>query len=121
MTVSLNATGLGPGAAVSQIQGGILGQFLHTSPSVFNSALPSGQMTLWSSYIANQTGNPNYLSTDMLMSSLSSWSCFTYAINLTNVCDPSTSVYKRGYGCVIRGTTISGTTHTTDQSLQSAL
>ena len=108
MTVSLNATGFGPGVPSTQTNGQMLGQFLHTSPSVFNSALPSGQMTLWSTYIANQTGNPNYLSTDMLMSSLSSWSCFTYAINLATVCDPSTSVYKRGYGCVIRGTTTPG-------------
>ena len=109
VTVSLNATGFGPGATASQTQGSTLGQFLHTSPSAFNSALPSGQITLWSNYLAYQTSIPNYLSTDLLTSSLSSWSCFTYAINLATVCDPSTSVYKRGYGCVLRGTTTTGT------------
>ena len=69
VTVSLNATGFGTFGALSADAG----QFLHTSPSIFNS-LPSGQLTLWSTFIANQTGLPNYLSTDMLTSTLSSWS-----------------------------------------------
>ena len=111
VTVSLNATGFGPGATASQTQGGkgvSTGQFLHTSPSTFNRALPSGQMTLWSSYLVGQLGHPNYFSTDLLTSSLSSWSCFTYAVNLANVCDPSTSVHRRDYGCVLRGTNMVG-------------
>ena len=133
VTVSINATGFGAGAtaATGNTLYGTLGQLLHTSPSIYNSAASSGQMTLWSQvmilhtihnfslsqalikmylqYVANTTGLPNYLSSDLLVSSLASWSCFTYAISLSAVCNPTTSVYKRGYGCVLRGTTTTST------------
>ena len=32
------------------------------------------------------------------------WSCFTFAVNLKNVCNPSTSTYVRNIGCCLRGT-----------------
>ena len=70
-TVSLNATGYGAEAtafpAIDTAHGS-MGQFLLASPSLFNPALPSGQMSVWGSYIA---GSPaNYYTSDMLTSAL---------------------------------------------------
>ena len=116
VTVSLNATGFGPGPAPAfdasskpPAPSNTKGQFLFTSPSVFDPTAPSGQITLWNQYLPNQYGSANYLSTDLLSNStLTSWSCFTFVINLKRVCNPTTSIYKVGYGCVLRGTTTSG-------------
>ena len=85
VTVSLNATGFGPGPAPLLVNpvapSNTKGQFLFTSPSLFNPAAPSGQITLWNQYLANQIGSANYLSADLLSNStLTSWSCFTFAI-----------------------------------------
>ena len=117
VTVSLNATGFGPGpvpaldaSTTPAAPANTDGQFLFSSPSVFNPSAPSGQITLWNQYIANQIGSANYFSTDLLSSTLQSWSCFTFRVNLKSVCNPTTSVFKAGSGCVLRGTTTPGAT-----------
>ena len=106
VTVSINATAfvaptLDPSTDTAN---GGLGQFLHASPSIFNPSLPSGRMTISGAFISNPGNFYNYDSTNLLTSTLSSWSCFTYAVNLKRVCQATTSTFKKGTGCVLRGT-----------------
>ena len=115
VTVSLNAT-IGQNATLGPYPPALnsdntfsippddVGQFLFTSPSAFNPTLPSGQMTLWNEYISNQMGNYNYAAAELLTSTtpdVSSWSCFTFRVNLKTVCNPRNSTYSKINGCVL--------------------
>ena len=53
MTVSINATGFGPSSLVPSGFGSNDGQFLHSSPSLFNPSAPSGQMSVWGTYVVS--------------------------------------------------------------------
>ena len=98
VTVSLNATGFGiPSTlATGSIFSTNSGQFLFNSPSSFNPNVAPGLIHVWQSFIASQP--PQYLSTQLLSIGSSPnpiWSCFTLAINLRTVCDPTTSTFQR--------------------------
>ena len=57
VTVSINATGFGPSSLVTSGFGANDGQFLHASPSLFNPNSPSGQVSVWSSFLVRKLYN----------------------------------------------------------------
>ncbi|GAX77910.1 hypothetical protein CEUSTIGMA_g5352.t1 [Chlamydomonas eustigma] len=93
ITVSINATGYGANRWPADPATSSYGQYLHVSPSIFNPSSPSGQVSLWSSLVTQTPSN--YYSNQLLTSTFGQWSCFTYIISLTSVCNPITSYYER--------------------------
>ena len=92
VTVSINATGFGPGAGPTSI--GNAGQYLLAEPSLYNPGFPSGSVSVWGSFLANSP--PNYDTSNMLMANVfGQWSCFTFRINLKLTCNPLTSHYSK--------------------------
>ena len=130
VTVSLNATGFGPGPEPAfnamtypVAPANTKGQFLFTSPSSANPGAPSAWINLWNQNVTvSGYESANYLSSEIFaLSSLQSWSCFTFKIDLKTVCNPSNSFYKAGYGCMLRNIPDSPPGDSVDLSASSSL
>jgi len=113
ITVSMNATGFGPGASPPATNNP--GQYLFAEPSLFNPTKPSGTIYVWGDYLGGLP--PNYDTYNLLSPvTFGQWSCFTLRVDLKLTCNPRTSQYsKTARGCIYT-TTRGPSTDTADLS-----